>query len=111
MVKKSEDLKKSKKSEKITFFIFTFFCWRKKCHPLSFPIFGGRDSTRALQSNLFQNPGGYPEPDGREGRTKEILGSNIGFIARFDDLTKEILGSNIGFIARFDDLTIWEHPC
>ena len=31
---------------------------RKKCYPLSFPILGGRDSTRALQSIPFQNPGG-----------------------------------------------------
>ena len=33
-------------------------CWKKKCYPLSFPILGGRDSTRALQSTPFQNPGG-----------------------------------------------------
>ena len=44
---KSENLKKS---QKITFF-------EKKCYPLSFPILGGRDSTRALQSTPFQNPG------------------------------------------------------
>jgi hypothetical protein len=31
---------------------------RKKCYPLGFPILGGRDSTRALQSSPFQNPGG-----------------------------------------------------
>ena len=36
---------------------------RKKCYPLSFPILGGRNSTRALQSTPFQNPGGYPERD------------------------------------------------
>ena len=29
------------------------FC-RKKCYPFSFPILGGRDSTRALQSSPFQ---------------------------------------------------------
>ena len=33
---------------------------KKKCYPLSFPILGGRDSTRALQSTPFQNPGGIP---------------------------------------------------
>ena len=33
---------------------------RKKCYPLSFPILGGRDLTRALQSSPFQNPGGGP---------------------------------------------------
>ena len=32
----------------------------KKCYPLSFPILGGRDLTRALQSSPFQNPGGVP---------------------------------------------------
>ena len=51
----------------IFFFFFTFFCLiffsspkkiRKKCYPLSFPILGGRDSTRALQSTPFQNTGG-----------------------------------------------------
>ena len=31
---------------------------RKKCYSLSFPIFGGCESTRALQSSPFQNPGG-----------------------------------------------------
>ena len=35
----------------------------KKCFPLSFPILGGCDSTRALQFSLFQNPGGSPERD------------------------------------------------
>ena len=34
----------------------------KKCNPFSFPILGGRDSTRALQSIPFQNPGGVPIP-------------------------------------------------
>ena len=45
---------------------------------LSFPILGGHDSTRALQSCKFQNPGGSPEHD--EGRTKEILVSDIGLV-------------------------------
>ena len=49
-------VKKSKKSQK-----FEFFFWpKKKCYPLSFPILGGRDSTRALQSSPFKNPGGVP---------------------------------------------------
>ena len=49
---------------------------KKKCYSHSFPILGGRDSTRALQFTLFQNPGGgSPECD--EGQT-EILVSNIG---------------------------------
>ena len=46
------------------FFIFFFSPKEKKCYPLSFPILGGRDSTRALQSSPFQNPGGgSPESD------------------------------------------------
>ena len=32
----------------------SFFFLQKKCFPLSFPILGGRDSTRALQSSPFQ---------------------------------------------------------
>ena len=31
---------------------------RKKCYPLSFPILGGSDLTRALQFTPFQTPGG-----------------------------------------------------
>ena len=50
----------------------------EKCSPLSFPILGGRNLSRALQSSQFQNlGGGYPETDGK-GRTEEILMSNIG---------------------------------
>ena len=65
MVKKFENLKKS---QKITFFL-NFFLFEKKknrrkkekiCYPLSFPILGGRYSTRALQSSPLQNPGGAP---------------------------------------------------
>ena len=59
---------------------------RKKCYPLSFSILGGRNSTRALQSNSFQNPGGVPwawrtkdEGQRTNERTKEILVSNLGF--------------------------------
>ena len=43
---------------------------------LSFPILGGRDLTRALQSTPFQNPGGWWSE--RDERT-EILVSNIGY--------------------------------
>ena len=54
----------------------------KKCYPLSFPIVGGQDSTRALQSTRFRIQGGWSEPDKRtNGRTNErteILVSNIG---------------------------------
>ena len=66
MVQKSENLKKSKKISKIHFFSKKkkflkkkiLSKKKKKCYPLSFPILGGRDSTRALQSSPFQNPGG-----------------------------------------------------
>ena len=65
MVKKSENLKKiSKNLKKSLFFIFFLFFYfaekKKKCHHLSFPILGRRNSTRALQSSPFQNPGGVP---------------------------------------------------
>ena len=46
--------------------IFFFFPKRKekKCYPLSFPILGGRDSTRALQSTSSpESLGGTPERD------------------------------------------------
>ena len=36
----------------------------KKGYPLSFPILGGHNLTRAFQSSPFQNPGGDPERDG-----------------------------------------------
>ena len=64
MVKKYENLKKSQKISKnnfffeIIFFLKNNFLPKKKCYPLSFPILGGRDSTRALQSSPFQNTGG-----------------------------------------------------
>ena len=66
MVQKSENLKKSQKFtffQKTLFFeIFFFFLPQKKeekkGYPLSFPILGGCDSTRALQSSPFQNSGG-----------------------------------------------------
>ena len=41
---------------KKSLFFNRFFC-QKKCFPFSFPILGGRDSTTALQSTQFQNPG------------------------------------------------------
>ena len=59
MVQKSKNLKKSQKISKIHFFSQKKFFWKKfpqkkKGYPLSFPILGGRDSTRALQSSPFQ---------------------------------------------------------
>ena len=50
---------------------------RKNCYPLTFPILGGCDSTRALQSSPFPNPGGVVRA---WRRTKEILVSNFGYI-------------------------------
>ena len=48
----------------VAYFLIFFFFFakkkKKKCYPLSFPILRGRDSTRALQSTPFQNPGGVP---------------------------------------------------
>ena len=44
-----KNLKKSKKKKKNC---------PKKCYPSSFPILGGRNWTRALQSRPFKNPGG-----------------------------------------------------
>ena len=79
MVKKSENLKKS---QKITFFQKKKNCWKKKkkspkkkekkCYPLSFPILGWRNSTRALQSSTFQNPGGGPLSMTNKGRRKSL---------------------------------------
>ena len=45
----------------------------KKCYPLSFPILGGRDSTRALQPSPFQISGGVVRAWRTEnkGRTNE----------------------------------------
>ena len=68
---KYKNIKKYQKSLKRKFRKKSFAKKEKKCYPLSFPILGGRDSTRALQSSLFQNPeGGYPERDG-EGQTNK----------------------------------------
>ena len=67
-LEKSENLKKYQKIQINHFFFkksqnFENICFaekkkKKKCYPLSFPILGGRDSTRALQSTPFQNRGG-----------------------------------------------------
>ena len=46
-----------------------FLCRQKKCYTLSFPILGGRDSTRALQYSPIQNPGGAGSPE----RDRQIL--------------------------------------
>ena len=60
------------------------FFAEKKYYPLSFPILGGRDSTRALQSSPFQISGrGFRERDGgrrTNEQTKEILVSNLGYL-------------------------------
>ena len=51
----------------------------KKCNFLSFPILGGLNSTRALKSSPFQNPGGTLSAT-KDGRTEDILVSNIGLL-------------------------------
>ena len=73
--------KKFKNSLFLIFYFLKFFLLlKKKCYPISFPILGGRDSTRALQSTPFQNPGGVPRAwHTNERRTKEILVSNTGW--------------------------------
>ena len=49
----------------------SYFFLQKKIFPLSFPILGGHDLTRARPSSPFQNPGeGPPERDGG-GRTNK----------------------------------------
>ena len=54
-----QNYKNLKKSPKITFKKTKTIFWKekekgqKKCYSLSFPILGGRDSTRALQSSPF----------------------------------------------------------
>ena len=65
-LEESENLKKLQKISKNHFFfnlklLNYFFCGEKekgKCYSLSFSILGIKSSTRALQSSLFQNPGG-----------------------------------------------------
>ena len=61
MVKKSKNSDNHKKSQNFIFFSKKLnlkkkkiFKKKNKCYPLSFTILGGRDSTRALQSSLFQ---------------------------------------------------------
>ena len=60
MVQKSENFNNLKKSQENTFFQENFLLKKKslkkqkKCYPLSFPILGRCDSTRALQSSLVQ---------------------------------------------------------
>ena len=49
-----KNLEKSIKLTVFIFFILFFFHGTKKGYTLSFPIFGGRDSTRALHSSPFQ---------------------------------------------------------
>ena len=56
MVKNPEMQTKSQKISKnhfLDFFFEFFFLAEKKCYPLSFPILGGHNSTRALQSSPF----------------------------------------------------------
>ena len=60
------EIQKTQKISKIFFFTFfssSFFFKKKlknKCYPLSFSILGWCNSTRALQSAPFQNPGRVP---------------------------------------------------
>ena len=65
----------------------------QKKNVIQYPILGGRDSTRALQSSFFQNPGGVPrawrtKDERTDGRTKEILVSNLGYVLCFQQQKK-----------------------
>ena len=64
-LKISKNLKKSLFFKKSENFENTFFCRKKKkkCYPLTFPILGERNSTRALHSARFRIQGGSPERD------------------------------------------------
>ena len=53
---------------------------QEKFNTLSYAILGLRDSTRNLQSTMFQNPGLYREPDTRRITNCE---SNIGLLKDF----------------------------
>ena len=69
MVKKSEDLKKSKKSEKITFFIFTFFAEEKNVILLVFQYLEDAIRPELSSPTCFRILGGTlsltEEKDGR----------------------------------------------
>ena len=58
MVKNSKISKNLKKSPFSTKKAIDKKKMPKKCYPFSFLILGGRQSTRALHSSPFQNPGG-----------------------------------------------------
>ena len=68
-----EKKKKKRKKKCITkLLVFSKSIINKKCYPLSFPILGLCDSTRALQSNPFQISVEQPERDTQtNGRTNE----------------------------------------
>ena len=73
---------------------------------LVFAILGGRNSTRALQSRPFQNPGGDPERDGgwMDGRTNKRT-TDKQTNKQTNKQTKKILVSNLGscyFKSNFD---------
>ena len=81
MVKKIQNLEKSWQFSKHhflsnTFNFYLFFV--KKSYLLSFPILGGRDSTRAFQFSPFQNPGAVPWAWRRTDQWKSLCLTNIG---------------------------------
>ena len=65
--------------QKSEIFYLFFLLPKKKLCPLSFPILGGRVSTRALQSIPFHNRGGQHEHD-KEVQSPDERKSNIGCI-------------------------------
>ena len=92
--------KKSWKASKITLFQkiwkfqTCFFLPKKYIYPLSFPILGGRNSTRPLHSSPFQISGAYPVPDGGGGVRTEILLSNIGYICCIAETSRVCLAGS-----------------
>ena len=55
IVKNGQKFRKSRKiSKNLKNSLFFLFFSQKKCYPISFPLLGGRDLTRALQSSPFQ---------------------------------------------------------
>ena len=100
-LKKFQKIQKSQKILKNPFFCF-FLCWtfffspKKKCYPLNFPIIGGCNSTRALQSSPFQNPPGGVPWAWRRRRPEGILVSNLGWCNDLRTIHEWIKESEIG---------------
>ena len=76
-IQKSQNILKNFKNSLFLIFFCNFFFAEKKCYYISFLILGGRNSTRALQSTPFQNPGGSPERDTRTDQRKSSCSLSV----------------------------------